>query len=70
MDAVGVPGWEPRGSRGKVGVDGRYLGALCGGLRKGPMTLDWEGTDKIVRIRQDGFDGFYLVMPMTVEWGG
>ena len=58
------------GDDGKMAIDGRYLDAFCTALDKGVITLDWQDNSSIVRLRQEGFDGFYLVMSMSVSWEG
>lgn len=58
---------EVEGSGGKVALNGRYLLNMLARMVPGPVRLDWQSSDRIIRIEQ-GSDGFYLCMPMTVTW--
>ncbi|KKK52648.1 hypothetical protein LCGC14_3102810, partial [marine sediment metagenome] len=53
--------------QGKTALDGRYLADFLAAFDKGTLHIDWRDPSRIIRLQQSD-DGFYLCMPMAVQW--
>jgi DNA polymerase-3 subunit beta len=54
------------GKEGKTALNGRYLVEILSHMESGPVLIDWRPS-RVIRLQQSA-DGFYLVMPMAVQW--